>query len=215
MTSPFWQLLPRQVRALPFFHHVFSSHRGSRNLWAAGCPTTPASFANTIVQLTRLEVSMCLKSTLSSHLMPLQHAGKWQLPPAIAYVNEQPEVMGLAAAQEFKVCTSTKCTSVEIKAAAPHPLRSGTLQSCPSDCSGAGLCDIGTGTCFCDTGFTGADCSSICDARGACAPAVPVERSLAPPPPVVEQPVQSMSARQESSITLAVILICTALLVQG
>ena len=80
----------------------------------------------------------------------LQLTGEYVLPPAIAYVNAQPEVMGLASSQMFTVCANAKCTESEVLEAGPHPLLSRSLKSCPSDCSGAGLCDIGTGSCLCD-----------------------------------------------------------------
>ena len=34
-----------------------------------------------------------------------------------------------------------------------------TDKTCPNNCSGQGTCDGSTGTCNCNTGFTGADCA--------------------------------------------------------
>lgn len=79
------------------------------------------------------------------------------MPPAIAYVNEQPELMGLAAAQDFTVCASSQCTAEE-KATTVES--EGKRMSCPNNCSKAGLCDTSSGTCVCDIGFAGADCST-------------------------------------------------------
>lgn len=131
----------------------------------------------------------------------LQHSGEYVLPPAIAYVNQQPEVMGLAASQMFTVCADSECTAEEVQAAGTHPLLSRSLQSCPSACSGAGLCDIGTGKCLCDTGFQGADCSSVCDGDS-CVATEPVAQSPSP----LDQ--KSMSARQSSCVTLTLLLVC-------
>ena len=35
-----------------------------------------------------------------------------------------------------------------------------TELKCPADCSGAGICDTSTGTCLCNLGRHGIDCSS-------------------------------------------------------
>ena len=143
----------------------------------------------------------------------LQCAGEYVLPPAIAYVNSQPEVMGLAASQKFTVCANSKCTDSEIQAAGPHPLLSRSLSSCPSDCSGAGLCDIGTGVCLCDAGFEGTDCSSVCDsgtciATEAVDPAAPISPSSPAAGPVDSS---SVAEALSCSVAFALLLTCAML----
>ena len=88
-------------------------------------------------------------------------AGTYTFPPAIAFVQDQPEVSGLSAALRFTVCAASTCTPAEVEAAEASRLSipGSQPQGCPASCSGAGTCVSDTGTCQCDQGFKGADCS--------------------------------------------------------
>lgn len=78
--------------------------------------------------------------------------GDWILPPVQAFVDDQPEVMGLSPAGKFKVCDDCKA-EVLPPANPPRP--------CPNNCSGSGICDLTKGACECDAGFVGTDCSQL------------------------------------------------------
>ncbi|KAK9809200.1 hypothetical protein WJX72_011244 [[Myrmecia] bisecta] len=80
--------------------------------------------------------------------------GQWSLPPAKAFVTDQPEVMGLSAAGSLEVCDG--CTAQPVPAAATPS------KACPRNCSGAGgLCNLDTGVCLCNPGYAGDDCSQV------------------------------------------------------
>jgi len=82
--------------------------------------------------------------------------GTFILPPVKAYVEKQPEVMGLSAGGKFTVCgaRAASCdTSDQPPPAAP--------KRCSADCNGNGVCDLATGACICDTGFGGPACATF------------------------------------------------------
>lgn len=74
------------------------------------------------------------------------------LPPIRAFVDQQPEVMGLSVAGEFKICENCEAEALD-PASPPKP--------CPNNCSDSGVCDLTQGVCECDVGFTQADCSEL------------------------------------------------------
>ncbi|GMH44586.1 hypothetical protein BSKO_12538 [Bryopsis sp. KO-2023] len=81
-------------------------------------------------------------------------AGTFTLPPVKAFVNEQPEVMGLSPGGELKICSGASCVAVED---APPK----TPKSCPNDCSDNGACDLDSGVCLCLDGFIREDCGEL------------------------------------------------------
>ena len=83
-------------------------------------------------------------------------AGNFTLPPTSAFVNSQPEVMGLSAVGELEVCSGDGCSARE-KAPQVTPME------CPENCSNNGLCNLEVGQCLCFEGFTGEDCSAFSD----------------------------------------------------
>jgi len=82
--------------------------------------------------------------------------GTFALPPAQALVVMQPEVMGLTSGGTFEVSAGALTEAeMALPVAAPP-------NSCPGDgCSGKGLCDLVTGTCTCNKGSAGSDCSGV------------------------------------------------------
>ncbi|GIM02181.1 hypothetical protein Vretimale_7087 [Volvox reticuliferus] len=80
-------------------------------------------------------------------------AGTFVVPPVRVSVDEQPEVMGMTAGASFNICTA--CTSAT---PAPPPR---VPRPCPEDCSQNGVCNLRTGVCVCDEGYTGKDCASL------------------------------------------------------
>jgi hypothetical protein len=88
-------------------------------------------------------------------------SGVFTLPPVKAYVQQQPEVMGLSPAGTFTVCPTVEtCT-----AAQQQPGSVAAAKACPKGCSGNGACNLGSGVCICDAGFSGADCSAFGSSR--------------------------------------------------
>uniref|UniRef100_A0A383WAS0 EGF-like domain-containing protein n=1 Tax=Tetradesmus obliquus TaxID=3088 RepID=A0A383WAS0_TETOB len=102
--------------------------------------------------------------------------GTFVLPPVKAYSVQQPELMGLSAAGEFTVCPSRRganaaaATTGVVKTqgaaafavcgaagAAQQPLPA--AKSCPGNCSSNGVCNLLSGACLCNAGFTGASCN--------------------------------------------------------
>ncbi|GMH38987.1 hypothetical protein BSKO_06885 [Bryopsis sp. KO-2023] len=80
--------------------------------------------------------------------------GTFTLPPVKAFVDEQPEVMGLSAGGEIEICSGEKCVAVE-------DVLPSTPKSCPNDCSDNGACDLDSGACLCLDGFKGEDCGEL------------------------------------------------------
>ncbi|CAD7700532.1 unnamed protein product [Ostreobium quekettii] len=80
--------------------------------------------------------------------------GVFGLPPTAAFVNSQPELMGLSPAGSFEVCDGEGCEAVPL-----GPAR--TPKACPQDCNNNGLCDLDKGTCLCFEGFTGDACGAF------------------------------------------------------
>ncbi|GMH43110.1 hypothetical protein BSKO_11032 [Bryopsis sp. KO-2023] len=78
--------------------------------------------------------------------------GEWILPPVQAFVDEQPEVMGLSPAGKFKICEGCKSEPLAVEAP-PKP--------CPNNCNDSGICDLTRGVCECDVGFVGKDCGEL------------------------------------------------------
>eukprot|EP00878_Enallax_costatus_P010571 GHUV01011039.1.p1 GENE.GHUV01011039.1~~GHUV01011039.1.p1 ORF type:complete len:699 (+),score=193.37 GHUV01011039.1:412-2508(+) len=84
-------------------------------------------------------------------------SGVFSLPPVKAYVQQQPEVMGLSSAGVFTVCS----TAADCPAAQQLLPADAAAKACPKDCSGNGACNLASGVCICDTGFSGSDCSTF------------------------------------------------------
>eukprot|EP00879_Flechtneria_rotunda_P001797 GHRR01001961.1.p1 GENE.GHRR01001961.1~~GHRR01001961.1.p1 ORF type:complete len:2104 (+),score=689.06 GHRR01001961.1:216-6527(+) len=82
-------------------------------------------------------------------------SGVFILPPVKAYVQQQPEVMGLSPAGTFTVCPS----AANCPAAQQLLDADAAAKACPRDCSGNGACNLNKGECICDSGFSGADCT--------------------------------------------------------
>jgi hypothetical protein len=82
--------------------------------------------------------------------------GTFVLPPVKAYVEQQPEIMGLSPAGSFKVCPSANNCEGELAPAA-------AAKSCPKDCNSNGSCNLATGKCLCNRGFSGDDCGKFAD----------------------------------------------------
>lgn len=86
-------------------------------------------------------------------------SGTFVLPPVKAFVQQQPEVMGLSPAGTLTVCAKANeaCAAGEAAGqAAAVPAK-----ACPQDCNGNGACNLLTGVCICDTGFAGQACADI------------------------------------------------------
>eukprot|EP00892_Ulva_mutabilis_P003496 jgi/Ulvmu1/1518/UM011_0248.1 len=145
------------VCLLPFFLRSFSGGNPFRRasiFWFPSCPRVETSPRNVTFFVDRLSPGTHEYSFLAIAASP----GQYTVPPAIAFDDNQPEVTGLSAGQTFTVCRAQTCTPAESAAGQSQqrlPL------DCPNDCSGAGLCDTGTGECVCDIGFAGIDCAML------------------------------------------------------
>ncbi|KAG2434208.1 hypothetical protein HXX76_007934 [Chlamydomonas incerta] len=78
-------------------------------------------------------------------------AGYFVVPPIRAWAEAQPELMGMSAAGQVRVCADCKAPGPAPPAPPPR--------GCPGDCSGHGLCNLAAGTCLCGGGYEGEDCS--------------------------------------------------------
>jgi hypothetical protein len=88
-------------------------------------------------------------------------SGVFTLPPVKAFVQQQPEVMGLSPAGTFTVCpTAETCAAAQQKVGAAP-----AAKACPKDCSGNGACNLANGVCICDGGFSGPDCGTFGSSR--------------------------------------------------
>ncbi|KAF6261957.1 hypothetical protein COO60DRAFT_1458856 [Scenedesmus sp. NREL 46B-D3] len=84
-------------------------------------------------------------------------SGVFTLPPVKAYLQQQPEVMGLSPAGTFTVCPTAQTCA----AAQQQPGTAAVAKACPQDCSGNGACNLASGACICDAGFSGPDCGAF------------------------------------------------------
>jgi hypothetical protein len=91
-------------------------------------------------------------------------SGTFVLPPVKASVQQQPEVMGLSPAGVLTVCLEANgaCGAAGVTGAAAAGLTARQpAKPCPKDCYGNGVCNLVTGMCICDTGFTGEACGEV------------------------------------------------------
>ncbi|KAG2494914.1 hypothetical protein HYH03_006849 [Edaphochlamys debaryana] len=77
--------------------------------------------------------------------------GKFVVPPIRAWADDQPELMGMTAGSSVTVCADCAGPAYGTPPAPPLP--------CPGDCSGHGTCNLKTGRCRCDGGWSRSDCS--------------------------------------------------------
>lgn len=123
--------------------------------WWRPWPMCPAQ--ETLPAMVKLSYAFMPAGTHTVQLKAIAAtAGVFVLPPVKAYVDKQPEIMGLSPAGSFKVCATQDCPEAKQGAVAAAP------KSCsPVDCSGNGVCNLGTGVCICDDGFTGTACDQF------------------------------------------------------
>jgi hypothetical protein len=86
-------------------------------------------------------------------------SGTFVLPPVKAFVQQQPEVMGLSPAGVMTVCAKANAAC---GAGSAGPAAAATpSKACPQGCNGNGACNLATGVCICDTGFAGQACADV------------------------------------------------------
>lgn len=87
------------------------------------------------------------------------------MPPALAFIDLQPEVFGSSAGGQLTVCAAKECTAAELSSVSGNGTARadpfGPPKGCPGNCGGSGLCDTGTGTCECYAGFAGPICAPL------------------------------------------------------
>lgn len=84
-------------------------------------------------------------------------SGVFVLPPVKAYVQAQPEVMGLSPAGQLVVCAKASggCAA---KAGSGGGGVATAAKACPGNCNGNGACNLARGVCICNAGFSGPGC---------------------------------------------------------
>jgi hypothetical protein len=87
-------------------------------------------------------------------------SGSFVLPPVKASVQQQPEVMGLSPAGSLTVCSSAEGGCVDASDA-DAAAAAGAAKGCLEDCNSNGACNLSSGTCICNSGFTGEACGDI------------------------------------------------------
>lgn len=88
-------------------------------------------------------------------------SGVFVLPPVKAFVQQQPEVMGLSPAGVLTVCASAEACAAAGAGGSAAQAAGAPAKACPADCNGNGACNLSTGTCLCDSGFGGAACADL------------------------------------------------------
>jgi hypothetical protein len=101
--------------------------------------------------------------------------GEFVLPPVKAYAVQQPELMGLSAAGNFTICPSRRGANAAASTAGVAKTPGAAsfsvcepgqamaqpvapAKSCPGNCSSNGVCNVNTGLCLCNSGFSGNAC---------------------------------------------------------
>ncbi|GMH40866.1 hypothetical protein BSKO_08770 [Bryopsis sp. KO-2023] len=80
--------------------------------------------------------------------------GTFSIPPALAFVEERRDIMGLSRRGDLEICKKDKSGSCGF-VKGNHKT---ALIACHGNCNGNGACDLSTGGCRCRNGFTGNDC---------------------------------------------------------